>query len=131
MQGSGPTTLDLPLGTGLQLVLQGPPRLEVVRRLAPPLVVVARPLVEVEAASARPHVPVLQVRGLAPPLQQRTPLVPLGAALPAAAILRVWEPRYRDLQFEQGSTQQAHGVEAETVLLERPALQDGQDLRAL
>ena len=129
MQGSGPTTLDLPLGT--ELVLQGPPRLEVVRRLAPPLVVVARPLAEVEAASARPHVPVLQVRGLAPPLRQRTPLVPLGAALPAAAILRVREPRYRDLQFEQGSTQQAHGVEVETGLLGRPALLEGQGLRAL
>ena len=129
MQGSGPTTLDLPLGT--ELVLQGPPRLEVVRRLAPPLVVVARPLVEVEAASARPHVPVPQVRGLAPPLRSQALQVPLGAALPAVAILIVRGPRCRDPQSEQGSTQQAHGVEVETGLLGRPALQEGQGLRAL
>ena len=99
------------------------------RGLAPPLV--ARSLEEVEASSARLHAPVPQVRGLAPPRRPLALQVLLDVALPAVAVLIVWEPHLRDPLSVQDPAQRVLGVGAEKALPERPDPQGVQDLRAL
>ena len=128
MLGSGPTTLDHPLGT-CTLRVSRVQLLEPVRWLPPPLV--ARPLEEVVASSVLQHARVPQVRQLPPPRQPLALVVLLDVALLAVEVLIMWEPLLRGLQSAQDPTQQVLEVGVEMALLAQAAPKVVRGLRAL